>query len=428
MGKRPHSRTYKYDEGSYFLSLSYMLSKISEYYHSGMSAVIVNPKYYLLASAVEMIIMLLVIYKWSPLGISKSHPSLSAIFVISFLFVQLAMYFFVKNKSVLASKGIEVTPDASEVLIKIVFTLLTVFGSVLVAYGTIWGIAQIPSLNAAFDILMNVSMLIVALAVAYVIMKPVVDAAKTGDGRSSLLTLLGQFIMYVPCLVVDLVDWLRLQYAITTKPVWILLGLEILLVALNILIPKLAAWLIKKDGRHLLQGPTYIDKQTLIKHESIHQDQENPTREYHYSISAWFWINPQPPNTGMAYTKYTNILEYGSQPAVQYNSLERSLRVLCEIKPGKDAEIFETTDVPLQRWNNIVINYDAGTMDVFLNGELVASKPGVAPYMSFENMILGSKDGIQGSVANVVFYDKILYPSQIRMSYNALRLLPSPGL
>jgi hypothetical protein len=67
-------------------------------------------------------------------------------------------------------------------------------------------------------------------------------------------------------------------------------------------------------------------------------------------------------------------------------------------------------------------------MDVFLNGELVASKPGVAPYMSFENMIIGSKDGIQGSVANVVFYDKILYPSQIRMSYNALRLLPSPGL
>ena len=38
-------------------------------------------------------------------------------------------------------------------------------------------------------------------------------------------------------------------------------------------------------------------------------------------------------------------------------------------------------------------------MDVFLNGELVASRPDIAPFMSFENMEIGEADGIAGAVA-----------------------------
>ena len=46
-----------------------------------------------------------------------------------------------------------------------------------------------------------------------------------------------------------------------------------------------------------------------------------------YSISFWYYINPQPINTGIAYTKYTNILTYGNKPAIQYNAEKNMVRI-----------------------------------------------------------------------------------------------------
>ena len=139
-------------------------------------------------------------------------------------------------------------------------------------------------------------------------------------------------------------------------------------------------------------------------------------------------MNPQPPNTRASYTKYTNILEYGDKPVVEYNGLENSLRVRCQIVDDKYVTIFETDEIDFQTWNNIVINYDGANMDVFLNGELVGSRPGIAPYMTYENLVVGEEKGLEGGIANVIYYDKILQKSQISMAYKSLKNLPSPVL
>ena len=46
----------------------------------------------------------------------------------------------------------------------------------------------------------------------------------------------------------------------------------------------------------------------------------------------------------------------------------------------------------------IVINYDGGYMDVFLNGVLVASKPNIAPYIQYDDVVVGENKGLEGGI------------------------------
>ena len=64
----------------------------------------------------------------------------------------------------------------------------------------------------------------------------------------------------------------------------------------------------------------------------------------------------------------------------------RSLKSI-EIEP-----IFETDELPMQTWNNIIINYDGGTLDVFINNKMVASEPNIIPYLSQDKITLGQKN------------------------------------
>lgn len=402
-----------------------MLSNVKEYSKSGLAIITTNPSYYIFASIVELIIVYLVIYKWGPLGIAKNYPPLAIIMMLVLLFIQVMMYFFVENRNELKNKGIEVKPSFIQTMIKVIMTLATLFGTILIFYGVVYLASYFPSLADIYVFLIDGLILVTLLAMIYLLFMPMIDAAKDKNKRGSILKLIGQIIMYLPCAMIDLMDWVKYQYNITTKPMWLLLGTEFLLIALRILLPMALSWFLKKDGKHILQEPTYIDKLTTINHDDIMDEDK---RIYAYSISSWFWINPQPPNTGKAYTKDANILSYGEQPAVSFNSLDRILRITCKLSKNDTADIYETNDVKYQAWNNLVINYDRGTMDVFLNGELVASRPDISPFMSFENMIIGQEDGIAGAVCNVIYYDKILYPSQIQMAYTAQKMMATPTL
>jgi hypothetical protein len=198
-----------------------------------------------------------------------------------------------------------------------------------------------------------------------------------------------------------------------------------------VIIPIIFKYYFDKDGSKLLDGPVYLNKRHDIgSFENLHKKNLEKKKDskflYHYSLSAWFNINPQPPNTSTAYTKYTSILNYGNKPNVQYNGEKNSLRVMTtlENKNGEklnEVEIFETKNILYQKWNNIVINYDGGDMDVFLNGELVGSKPGIAPYMRYENVSVGEMNGIQGGMCNVKYYNHILSKKDIKLTYKMLR-------
>ena len=181
--------------------------------------------------------------------------------------------------------------------------------------------------------------------------------------------------------------------------------------------------IVTHDGTQLLKDPVYLNNQhTLGNFENLHAGSVDDSKfNYHYSLSAWFYINPQPPNTSPAYTKYTSILNYGDKPQIEFNGLENVLRIRSLTGKKELVEIYKTSDIQYQTWNNVVINYDGGNMDVFINGKLVASRPNIAPYMTYENITSGSDNGIQGGICNVMYYDHTLSKGAISLAYSILK-------
>ena len=79
-----------------------------------------------------------------------------------------------------------------------------------------------------------------------------------------------------------------------------------------------------------------------------------------------------------------------------------------------------------QKWNNMVVNYDGGNMDVFFNGQLVGSISGAVPYMTFETIIAGANNGIMGGVCNINYYTEPLSATTIKTTYKTLRIKKFP--
>jgi hypothetical protein len=80
----------------------------------------------------------------------------------------------------------------------------------------------------------------------------------------------------------------------------------------------------------------------------------------------------------------------------------------------------------LQKWNNIIINYNGGILDIFLNGELVKSNLGAVPYYTLDSLTVGELDGIKGGICNVIYFNKSLTTANISYLYNMVKRKPVP--
>ena len=85
--------------------------------------------------------------------------------------------------------------------------------------------------------------------------------------------------------------------------------------------------------------------------------------------------------------------------------------------------IYKKQKFKLQKWHNLVINYVGGIVDIFLNGELVASVGRMVSYKSFNRLVIGDenavgKEGIGGGICNVVYYPTYISKSRIKTNYN----------
>lgn len=146
------------------------------------------------------------------------------------------------------------------------------------------------------------------------------------------------------------------------------------------------------------------------------------TYNYTYALSSWIYINPQPPSTNQHYSKFTRLLDYGSKPTINYKGNTNTIQVTVKMSDKNNKIIYEDSNFPLQKWNHVLINYDGGTLDVFINNELVSSTPSIIPYMSNDIIYSGVDNGIHGGIENVIYFDDVLDKNEISLLYQTRKI------
>ena len=177
----------------------------------------------------------------------------------------------------------------------------------------------------------------------------------------------------------------------------------------------------------LLDNPTYLNKKKLLgSYESI--GNRVGAFNYNYAVSAWVFMHEQPPSLRSSSNRFTTILDYASKPKIQFKPSENMLRVIMMNGIDKENVVYETKNVRLQRWNNILINYNGGTLDIFINGKLKSTTQNIVPVMSYDGISVGEDGGLSGGICNVVYFPDPVPLSKIQLYYKSLKYKNPPIL
>jgi hypothetical protein len=520
-----------------------------------------NPNYLSQIEFFQYILFVGLLYFYNPFNINSKYPGLSKLLILSVAFLYVVLFFFVKLKLEAGDDVDLIAPTENNVILQFIGTIIFFVLFMLAIKGVIWLFINTPLVKLLHN-LMATFIVICILSLLYLFMRKSINKAKNVQSKSIVKFCL-KFIMFIPCLLVDLAEYIKFEYHLTTKPVWILLGMEASVVGLLFIIPYLFGKIANYGGLKLLTEPVNLNEETavgnfsnatnpndsglsidqmynkLVNEKAQQNIDQNPDTldnapnkkydcdpnepknkilawfynvyhhgislkvnfskhpqytdsktdrfAYKYSLSGWFYINPQPPNTNHAYSVYTNILNYGKKIKIEYNGKINSLRVMAAVASKGDKfakgsantyqdlntntsdlkendvnvkkddilrygiksddtksggtsrvnanaadvnnmseEVYKTNDIMYQKWNNIVVNYDAGNVDVFYNGVLVGSVADAVPYMTFDTIIAGAHNGIIGGVCNINYYTDPLSASTIKTIYKSLRIKNIP--
>ena len=308
--------------------------------------------------------------------------------------------------------------------------------------------------------------------------------------NSPIYNLIINTILYIPCIFVQIINLLvpkdssgisngKLDSNIINNKselVFLLIGMFIIpsyLYMTNHVGPYIESTFYKQGGSQLINTPTPLDMLTSVAtYQTLNDTDEF---KYQYAISFWVYIDAFAPSTSSAYSKSNDILSYGSNPSVKYDAPTNSfiISVLQDIdKPISISElsnkikninselsngdeksgvsdtiniiketpvindldsygnrlIYTHPNVLLQKWNNIIINYNGGTMDIFYNGNLVKSSIEVVPYMSYNTLSVGKNNGIKGNIANLMYFKQPLDLLTINRLYNSFKDKNPPSI
>jgi hypothetical protein len=294
-----------------------------------------------------------------------------------------------------------------------------------------------------------------------------------------LLKLLWACIIYIPCLFLDFLQGSQSAVGDTTRPIWIIVAIELLLIAILYGGPYLLNYIgasasqivaapvsLKQlyDTNLTTQSPTiFIYHNTGVNRTPEDKAANCPVEEkmrYHYSISGWFFLNNN------VTTKNTDleIFNFGNVPRMTYNPSKNELKLICDVittnnetNKLQSIEIYNSrtnynatsstsgtkrtkiqiltdneeldADIPLQRWNYFVVNYDGKTMDFFLNNKLIFKSDFIMPNIQLSPITVGSTSdnrGLNGSICNFAFHKYPLTKEQIRWTYTMLKTQNPP--
>jgi hypothetical protein len=318
--------------------------------------------------------------------------------------------------------------------------LLALFGltiSGLLIFWIVYNTQNLSGKSGMTSFILNLLIVVSILALLYRTMNVKIPQAGANSKKNAFFDLLINLIFYIPCIFSGLFDKIlnlgKNEYMSSTKGSFIMLLTVIVLSLVYFFMPSVYNSIYLQGGELLVNKP--VDTNTKYSLRTYQELNGDDTFDYQYAISCWVFLNSGAPNMNSSYSKYTSLLNFGEKPNILYNGSTNTLMVTMQQKDLKKTTknklidfdengnriVFIQPNVLLQKWNNIIINYNGGILDIFINGELVKSDIGVVPYYTLDNLTIGEDNGIKGGICNVVYFKRALTATNIYVLYNMIK-------
>jgi hypothetical protein len=314
-------------------------------------------------------------------------------------------------------------------LIMVACIIVFIFGTVLYIYSS-----RISTTLATLSYIMSgiiTFAVIIGLAIFFYFYS---NYLKTHDGWGGFFV---SILFYVPCLVLDCIEYLKSEIGLTSNVVYYLFLLELFAALSYIYVPKIFNKINDIEGTQLLGEPAFLDIKkeigsgyNLALQNTGYNENASVTYKRSYSISMWVYLNLQPPNYS-SYAKEAEIFNYGNGlPKITYiNNVDTDgskkpdvLRIYFTNK-GSIADRSYTVNIPTQKWNQIVCNYTSSQVDLFINGHLektILFNKNLPDYSAEDIISVGTTDGLDGAICNIKYHALPLSKRQVANSYNLL--------
>jgi hypothetical protein len=389
-------------------------------------------------------------YFYEPWGLSKDYfgqSTFAIIFIGVFLLGIVMNYtaYFSAKDMMLQGK-----PSGSwDLFIKAIFILISLGISAGLIYWMIGSAGQLYSTSSIVSFVINILLITVILGLTFRVLM-----SSHYIQNSPYVRLIVNVVLYIPCILVYLVDLLvglfYGQKAVGNKTEFVLLGLSVLLMVLYFVVPMIENLFVLQGGKQLINDPIYISSQSGVANYMQLNDLDPKHMpdpmiyNYNYGISFWFYLDSN--ITGKE--KYMTIFNYGDKPRVLYKSKDNTLMIttmpnqapnkpnavplpglrLDDMDSNGNVIVYTRKNIQLQKWNNLILNYSGGTLDIFYNGEIVKSLQHIVPYMTMDAISVGEPNGAGGGICNLVYFKESLTSSQIRHLYTSVKDKTPPTL
>ena len=407
------------------------------------------------ATHIVYIILMVIVWVYDREKDDKERMSVTGMTVlgIAILFFHYGLEFIDTLNPAKMVGGTESKPSVADLFSNVRFIINTVFFIVLCALAY--------AKQHAVMVVLILAMFLFHLTKSYIGLK--------------LLKLLWLGILFIPCLFLDMLTSSQSVVGDTTRPIWIIVAIELLLIAILYGGPYLLNY-IGASASQIVASPVSLKQkydtnlntqspQIFIYHNTgIDRSPEDkaancPVEEkkrYNYSISGWVFLN----NPVISTNKDLEIFDFGGVPRMTYNTSTTELKLWCNtldlsgspvssstliynsranyntIIKGKSKDKQDQirllvdnddeldTSIPLQRWNYFVVNYNGKTMDVFMNNRLIVRSDFIMPDIVMKPITVGDTNnnkGLNGSICNFAFHKVPLTKEQIRWTYTMLK-------
>jgi hypothetical protein len=334
--------------------------------------------------------------------------------------------------------------------------LIMVFGLIFSSLLIVWLIGTFQNFASRSTIatgILNTIMIIFVLSLVYKILTIGTNYIKPPTKVQQGIEFILSVAFYIPCLITSPFDFFSTasssakslstkpkivyEYTPTIKNAFVLFVMIIILWILSLILPFIEKRVNLQGGTQIISNPISTNNEMVVA--SYEKLNGNNDLQYQYGMSFWVFINAFSPSTNSNYNKFTSLLNYGDKPNILYNGSTNTLMItmkntdvnethhkLTDLDDNNNRILYKQKNVLLQKWNNITLNYTGGTLDIFVNGKLVKSNIEIIPYITLDNLTVGTNHGIDGGICNLVYFTNPLTITNVYYLYETLKNTTPP--